>query len=895
MNFALRIYRRLARAFPHEFKLAYGEEVLDAGQDAIEHIARRHGTLGLVRLLADIAFRVPIEYAAEMRRDVRYAARALYKSPGFALVGILSMGLSFGITTNVYTSKWQTLFRRLPAANADQLFMPEKLVSYSYIEQFREERNVFSGVVALENGVPFNVTFQGDFGGKPQRVLGQLVSPDYFSVLGVQPQFGRMLSPALDRPGTESAVVVSDRFWRNRLNSSTAAIGQTLRLNGYLTTIVGIAPEHFNGAIPDIENPPELFVPITVPSALAPELANDALHQRSAKDFLAVLCLERGVTPENAAVALDTIMRHLDEQDASIPLSAASATRTVLYPLDTELPIPKKLRRMIIGFFIVLMGLIVTIACMNLANMLLARGANRRKEFAVRLSIGASRFRLIRQMITEGVLLAVLGAVAGYPLAVWLSALYSRSRLTAAASAPIGFVFSWRAAIFVFGLAIVCGIAFSIAPALRATKSDLAVTLKEGSALQLPGYRRIGLRNILMVAQVAASLMLLLITGFLVVGVKQQSRIQTKFDPGKMYLFSADPAREGYSLQRTKAFLEGLPRRLLSVPEVQSVALAAQPPFAVEDEDSAVPVRAEIRGDASKPASRVQISAIEESIGANYFATLSELLVAGREFDERDQRAASENASPVPVILNESASRGFFGNESSIGRHIQDDKRSYEVIGVVRNLHTGLGASRSIMYLPLTARDFARPPADGITVMVRASSSGDALTGIRQEVAAKDPEVGLFNVRTLAEYLDHSRAAERFSIDTYAGIGLFGLILAAIGLSGITAYTVSQRSKEIGIRMALGARTGQVLREVLRESTALVLVGTVVGLAGGYALAKSLAALIDVFAKAFQVGAGDLRLVLCAPLLLGAVALLACFVPARRATKIDPLKALRQG
>ena len=304
MNFAWRIYRLLAQAFPHEFKLAYGTEVLQLGEDSIKDIAKRHGTAGLIRLIADIAIRVPLEYLSEMRGDMRYAMRALIKSPGFALVGIISMGLSIGLTTNVYSSKWALLFRDLPAAaNAPNLVMPEKPVSYYYIEQFREQKNLFAGVAAFQIGVPFNVTFQGAENAKPQRIFGQLVSPDYFSVLGVQPQRGRVFSPALDKPGDAPVVVITDRFWRNHLNSSPDALGQILRLNGQIATIVGITPKEFNGAFSI--NPAELFVPTTAPAALAPELANDVLHQRNAKEFLAMMCLAPGVTIDSAEVALD--------------------------------------------------------------------------------------------------------------------------------------------------------------------------------------------------------------------------------------------------------------------------------------------------------------------------------------------------------------------------------------------------------------------------------------------------------------------------------------------------------------------------------------------------------------------------------------------------------------
>jgi predicted permease len=896
MNFALRIYRRLAQAFPHEFKLAYGTEVTQLGEDVVEEIEKRQGVAGLIRLIADIAIRVPLEYLSEMRGDMRYGWRALIKSPGFALVGIISMGLGIGLTTNVYSSKWELLFRDLPAAaNAKHLVMFQEStdgdlapVSYYYIEQYREQKSLFAGVAAFQSGVPFNTTFQGDLNAKPERVFGQLVSADYFSVLGVQPQRGRVLSPELDKPGDAPGVVISDRFWRNRLNSSPNALGQTLRLNGQLATIVGITPKDFNGALG--VNPAELFVPITAPAALAPELANDVLHQRNAKEFLAIMCLAPGVTIESAEAGLDAITRNLDEQDTSSLVRADKGRRVTLLPAGTNIPIPRKLKPALIGFLVALMGLIITLACMNLANMLMARGANRRKELAIRLSVGASRFRIVRQMISEGILLSLLGGVAGFALAYVLSVL--NSHFTPPMTVPVEspFRLDWSAGVFAFGLAIVCGIGFSLAPALQATKADLTPALKEGSALQLPGYRRFGLRNLLMVAQVAASLMLLLMTGFLVIGISKGTSVQTKFDPNTMYLLSLDPVRDGYAPAKAQALFERLPERLKAAGPVRSIALAAQPPFSSEGEPT------QVYAEDSPGSSQVEQPVAEETVGAGYFATLSEPMLAGREFEERDQRGQPDGSKTVslPAVLNESAEHKLFGNQNAIGKRVHDNKQSYEVVGVIRDFKDIGGFSQSIMYLPLTPRDFTRPPAGGITIMVRADVGADALSGIRSEIALIDPNLNIFNVQTFSAYLDRSRSALRFSIQTYGGIGVFGLLLAAIGLAGVTAYSVAQRRKEIAIRMALGSSRAQVLRLVLREGAALVGVGTVLGFFGAMAMAKILSSLASMFVDALSVGTDDPRLLIGAPALLAAVAMLACYLPARRSAQIDPLKALRE-
>jgi predicted permease len=907
MKIAGRIYRRLALAFPHEFKLAFGDEMIQIGEDAIEEVSKRQGAAGLARLIADIAIRLPIEYLAEMRQDMRYATRALIKSPGFALVGIVSMGLGIGLTTNIYSSRWALLTRELPAAaNTKRLVIPELPVSYLYIQQYREQKNLFAGVAAMRNGVPFNVTFQGAASTNAERVFGQLVSPDYFAVLGVESQRGRVLSAELDKPGNAPVVVISDRFWRSRFNASPFAVGQTLRLNGQTATIVGITPKNFDGALS--MNPAELFVPITVPAALAPELANDTLHQRNAKDWVAMMCLQPGVTIDAAEAALDGITRRLDTQDPLALPQADKAKRVVLIPAGTRAPIPRTLRPAIEGFFVVLMGLILTIACMNLATMLLARGANRRKELAIRLGVGASRFRLIRQMITEGILLSLLGGAAGLALAYGLSVLNAQIPQPAGAPVEPDITLDWRSGVFAFAVAIVCGIGFSVAPALQATKTDVAPSLKEGSAHQLPGYRRFGLRNLAVVAQITGSLMLLLITGFLVIGISKSSDVSTRFDPKTMALVSIDPVRDGYTPEKAVALFEGLSQRLRALSTVRSFALAAQPPFSVvDDDDGALQLTAEDTRDSS----RVQKSVVGETVGAGYFAALNQPLMAGREFDEPDQRiesqrtpsqpgkaqpdeASGSKAIVLPVVLNESAARGLFGNVNVIGKRLRGERQSYEVVGVVHDLNNGGGISQSIAYLPLTRREFAQPPAGGITIIVRSDGGTDALSVLRGEIASIDPNLTLFNVQTLSEFLERSRYITRSALRTYGGIGLFGLILSAIGLAGVTAYAVAQRRKEIGIRMALGASKGQVLRLVLREGMTLIGVGTVLGFLGAIAMVKILAAMANILVEAFRVGTNDPRLLVGAPLLLAALAMLACYLPARTAAKIDPLKALRQ-
>jgi ABC-type antimicrobial peptide transport system permease subunit len=360
-----------------------------------------------------------------------------------------------------------------------------------------------------------------------------------------------------------------------------------------------------------------------------------------------------------------------------------------------------------------------------------------------------------------------------------------------------------------------------------------------------------------------------------------------------MYLLSIDPVRDGYSAEKTLALVEKLSGQLKSIGSVRSVAFAAQPPFSVV----ARTVQLSAAKD-SRDNSHVVKSAVKQTVGAGYFAALSEPMLAGRQFEERDEQSTSDGSKTLalPVVLDESAAHGLFGNGDAIGQRITEDKRSYQVVGVVRDLKSAIPdepAQCGSVYFPLTERDFVSPPAGGITIMVRSDAGVDALRAIRSEIASMDPSLSLFDVRTLAEHLELSRSFMRLALNTYGGIGVFGLLLAAIGLAGVTAYAVARRRKEIGIRMALGARKAQVLRLVLREGAALVAVGTVLGFLGAIAIVKMLSALTSIFVDAFKVATNDPRLLVGAPVLLAALAMLACYIPARRSAKIDPLQALR--
>ncbi|HLK69702.1 MAG TPA: ABC transporter permease [Bryobacteraceae bacterium] len=894
MRWVTRLYGALARAFPHEFKVAYGADMIQLGEDIVEDIAKENGVSGLFRLLADLIIRVPIEYLSEIRRDLVYAVRALSKSRGFTAVGILSLGLGIGLAAVSVSEAMNLILRDAPGVrDADSVVMLGN-VSYPYIDHYRDQHDLFAGAAAFQPAVPFNISVGNAASAKPERVFGQLVSPEYFSVLGVNAARGRVFSPDLDKPGSPPLVFITERFWREHMNSDPAAVGGTLRVNGQTATIVGIGPKDFQGAIPFITA--DIFVPTTVSASVAPELSGDVIHQRDAKSFSALLRMAPGVTLARAEAGLDTLTRNLDQETLD-PLRNVKGRRVTLLPGGRVMPVPRSLVPVLLGFMVLLNSLIIGIVCMNLANMQLARATARRKEVAIRLSVGASRFRLVRQLLTESLLLALIGGVGGIALSFWAAAGVGKMKVPFTFPVRVDITPDWSVIAVVFAIAMLAGVGFGLAPALAATKTNLAAQLKEGLVGQARGYRRFGMRNLLMVGQVAGSLSLLLVTGFMIIGFSKSNHIDIGFDSASMYLFSLDPVRDGYSPERATDLLDGLTERLARAPGARTVVLSETAPYGPQ---AAVFTLSAPSGGGAPD--QVVNAIAKNTVGPKYFESLSVPMLEGREFDIRDQRAEPGKGKPVPVVLNQTAARAFFGNAEPLGRRILDVSKSYEVVGVVQDLsaplsQTGAGQGISVVpvvYLPLTRADFAHPPASGMIVMVRSDRGPDAIDSVRKELAAIDPNVAIFNVHTLAGQVADMLSYLRLSEFIYGGIGVFGLIVAAIGLAGVTAYSVARRRKEIGIRMALGARQSQVLGLVLREGASLVMIGSVVGLIVAIGLTRVLSAISTAFGPSFEAGGRDPRLLLGAPILLAGLAMLACYVPARRSAKIDPLIALRE-
>src|ERR1039457_5034405 len=524
LNICLSLYRYLANAYPHEFRMVYGEDLDRLGEDAVPEAWRRYGLFGLVRLLVDVAVRLPAEYLGEIRQDAVYAMRLLVRSPGFAAVAILSLAIGIGMCS-VILSGSNAMLGPLPGArDPAALLTPRRQISYPYFEHYRDQQQVPVAATAFLTSVPFAVAPGGDRNAKAERFYGQVVSPEYFSTLGVTPAAGRFFAAGTEKPGMAPVVVVSDRFWRSYLNSDPRAVGRRVRLNGQPATIVGIGPRDFLGMWP--WSAADLFVPVTSGAAVSPELGGDVLHRSDLEQFRLVLRLPRGVTLPVLDAALDAVTRALDRESPNPERDRDRQSRQLrLMPAGTIMLITPEQRAFVYSFNFVLWAMVLALLCATLRTLLLARGTQRRREIAARLSVGASRARLIRQFLTESILLSLAGGLAGILLAYWITHMMSSLQMSAQMPLRTDFRPDYRVFAFTLAISLVTGIACGLAPALATVRSDISLALKEGAQATPRGYRRFSLRNLFVLAQVTVSLMLLLATGYMVTGYHNATRL----------------------------------------------------------------------------------------------------------------------------------------------------------------------------------------------------------------------------------------------------------------------------------------------------------------------------------------------------------------------------------
>jgi predicted permease len=796
------------------------------------------------------------------------------------------------------------VLRNLPVVSKpDELVALELPITYSQFKRYRERSDVFVAAAAYIAPVPFTLSFAGH----KERIWGHLVSSSYFSTLGVTPAMGRFFGAAEEEPGSAPEVVLSYRFWEEKLGRA-AVVGKTLQVNGRSCTVVGIGPKDFLGASPALYVA-DLWMPVTVGGQLAPELDNDALNRNDLALFHAVGRLQAGISSERAETELDVVAKQL-ERDNGIPSNLEKGQRVTLSEGGKLLPLRKQDLPFFTSFFLIMAGLVMLIACANVANMMLARSTQRRREIAVRLALGAGRGRILRLLATESVLIAAGAGVVGFTMSIWLMDLSAHLRMPF--PIPVGYDLrpDWRVLLLTLAITAFAGFGFGLLPAIRVTKESLVPALKEGGTVLLPRFPRLTLRNVLMVAQVSGSLTLLVILGLLSLGIQTTLGIEAGFNPTGLYLVSLDPIRDGYSGDQAADFLHKVLERVKTSPAVISATLT-----------ETIPVSLGITGlRFSEPRSGTVDSpavhdALKYTVGKDYFDTTGIPIMQGRGF-----RSGDDNNNSTAVIVSEELVREYWDGQNPLGRRIQIENaeafapkilpgsldyrpavpkgspRTYEVVGVAGDVTNNLVITKKdpAVYFPLRTADISSPSLQGMTLLVHATPGSNILELLRGEISALDANAVPFNARSMNDHIADFIAPLRSAAWTYGLIGIFGMILASVGLAGMTAYSVVQRRREIGIRMALGARKGDVVKTVMKQGMLLIAIGTTIGLSCAWAASRMLSAMNSSVGQVTARNTSDPIVLFGAPLLLGSVALLACYLPARKSSRVDPLLALRE-
>jgi predicted permease len=808
----------------------------------------------------------------DLAKDLRYAFRTLSKSPGFAAVIIVSIALGIGANATVFSIANGLLWGTLPVKDPHRfvMFNEGESLSYPDYEDYRGQTSaVFEGVAAHFPLVPASI------GGpeEPERVWGQLVSGNYFSLLGLNFTLGRPIRAEEDEvQGRDQVVVLSHNIWMRHFGGDSKILGRPVMLNGRPFTVVGVAPAGFSGIDHGLVS--DFWVPLADAGQIMPDLTEDnPWENRDGQWLILNARLRPGVSLTQAATALNVVKKRIDdtyrkhEKEHRPPITLSRAGGLVGGADEPALGI--------MAVLMVVVLLVLMVACANVANLLLARATGRQKEIAVRLAIGASRWRLVRQLLTECVLLALAGATAGFVVAAVAARALSRFQLPAPFPIIFDFNVDWRVVAFTAGLSLMTALLFGLAPALRATRPDLLDALKNETSV-FGNKARFGSRNVLVTVQVAFSLVLLVGAGLFLRSLQNASSIDIGFDPHNILLVTVDPKLHGYSHGKMEQFLAQLREGVAALPGVRSLTYVDSLPLSI----GGISYQFKTAGD--KPGTEPSVIANVYDTGTRFFETLGIPLLRGRDFATSDDQHVA--------IVNETMARHLFGNSDPLGRRMDRDKTSYRVIGVVRNSKSRtLGeAPANCAYLFLEAAPENVPSFFGISIAVKTSVKPEALSRpVRAEIAKLDSNLAVFGVETMQEHVNKSLLLPQIFATLLGIFGAVGLTLAAIGLYGVMSYSVRRRTREIGIRMALGGRPSTVLAMVVRQGLALTGIGLAIGLVIAAGVGRLSATLL------YGISGTDLVTFLAVPTVLVAVALIAIVIPAHRAGQVDPAVALR--
>jgi predicted permease len=828
----------------------------------------------------------------EMFQDLRFGARMLRSQPAFTAVAVFCLALGIGANTAIFGLLNAVFFRPLPVAEPDRLVELSRAnewpFSYPDFTALREGNNVLSDLAVQTDIV---VSFGN--GERSEVVMGSLVSGNYFDVLSVKPALGRTFLPEEDRTlGARPVVIISHNFWQSRFNGDPGVIGRTIVLNNYPFTCIGVAPAGFDGLKAPIKS--NLWAPVMMHKQVmrggGPISPDNLLNDREFP-LGAVGRLKPGVSLAQAQAALALVDRAKELANPAPPNPHRNPNEEHSLRLDPHRSgfsgVMRSLAETPSKLLSAAVITILLIACANVANLLLARASTRRKEIAVRLALGATRFRLIRQLLTESSMLALAGAGAGLIVAYWINQLFMAFKTPF--PPPYTFSFDlhldWRSLSFTLLLAIITGLLFGLAPALRASKPDLVPALKDESGSEDRLGRRFNLRDTLVVAQVALSLSLLIGAGLFIRSLLHAQRIDLGFEPDKALDVNFDLKLQGYDEAKSREFYRQIVERLERLPGVQSVSVANMTPLGFIGLFSAIEP-----ADRNMAPNEALPDASYFAVGRRYFETIGTPLVRGRDFGAQDSAT-----SPSVAIISEGLARRLWPEMKDVGEALGKRLRvtsvkpaQCEVIGVAKDSKNS-AFSRLDDAPPLTIyRPFTQSYSAFASVIVRASGNPVSLIpAVRGEVAAIDPNLPPSNIQPLAENVRMMLWLARTGAVVLGIFGLLGMTLAAIGIYGVMSYSVARRTREIGVRMALGAQAGAVLKLVVGQGLRLALVGAGIGLALAFAVTRLLRGFL------YGVGTTDPATFAGVTLFLIAVALAACYLPARRATRIDPLTALR--